>query len=243
MTATNICESPVTKDHLETILQLSLGTEAKLESVDGRIISKGLGFLSDVMIVNLKWNIQNGLPNKVIVKAPTLKNSKEITEQLGAPEVGDEFITAVHEVECKAYNILAKENVIPLPKIYGCWPIRDSNPGVIVMEDLSERAGIISNIAIGLNLNQWKNVVAVLADVHAWSITTKVPWRDEIPGFETLLESFKTVDAMTTNGLRQAKENYPEYFSNVDVEAVAKVQFIRQNSMLANVRLVPNLLM
>jgi len=75
---------------------------------------------------------------------------------------------------------------------------------------------------VGINLNQWKNIMAILADAHAWSMTTEVPWRDDIPGFETVLESFRPADAMALNGIRKAKESYPDYFSHIDAEAVAK---------------------
>jgi hypothetical protein len=174
------------------------------------------------MCVDLTWENDNGLPKRVVVKAPKMDHVNKIVEDIGAPPMDEGFVSSAHKTECIAYNILSQGSPVPIPKVYGCWPITETHPGLIIMEDLTDKAGLIDNLAKGLNLNQWKSIVASLADLHAWSLTTKVPWREQVCGIESLTVIFKGFQEMSEFGLRAAKEKYPEYFADLDEKACLK---------------------
>lgn len=140
-----------------------------------------------------------------------------------AIDVSAQFVPLIHEAECKAYKVLTIENPLPIPKIYGYWLVGKANPGVIIMEDLGERAGIIDNIATGLTFNQWRSIVECLADLHAWSLVTKIPWQQEVAGVESLEEFFKSFTKSIPYSIKLSKEKYPESFSHLDEEKILEV--------------------
>lgn len=227
-----ICNGPITKQHVEEILQEYFKTNAKLAKATGEIISVGLGFTSDVMRVDLEWEIKNGLPKRVIVKAPKIENiaafMEKFTGETGqeATNMSAQFVPLIHEAECKAYKILKTETPLPIPKIYGYWLIGKTNPGVIIMEDLGERAGIVDNIATGLTFSQWRSIVENLADLHAWSMTTEIPWQKDVADITSLEEMFKNFGKTASYSIKLAKEKYPEYFSDLDEEKIVAVSAI-----------------
>jgi len=223
-----ICKGPITKQHLEEILQKYFKTDTKLAKAEGVVISEGLGFTSDVMRVKLEWEVKDGLPVKVIAKAPKLESIAKLMEKFGgetgqeAMDAGAAFVPIIHETECKAYEILKDEMPIPIPIIYGFWLIGKENPGLIVMEDLGDRSMIIENIATGLNYNQWRSIVENLADLHAWSLTTEVPWREKIADINSMAEFFKSFSKTSSVAIKATKEKYPDYFGHVDEEKVVQ---------------------
>jgi len=97
------------------------------------------------------------------------------------------------------------------------------NPGLIVMEDLGDRSMLIENIADGLNINQWRSIVECLADLHAWSLTTEMPWREKIADMTAMEGFYKTFGQSAAIGLKATKEKYPDYFGHVDEEKVLKM--------------------
>uniref|UniRef100_A0A915JYV1 Uncharacterized protein n=1 Tax=Romanomermis culicivorax TaxID=13658 RepID=A0A915JYV1_ROMCU len=152
-------DSPVTKKFLEKCLQDHLHSKATLAKCRATVISKGMGFTSEVTRVWLRWSPEAtatdiNLPEKVIVKAPTIQCfdsllDKAMTndEQKSTMDSGS-IVEMMHKIECDAYKILyrADPRPVPLPLIYS---IREKNPSLIIMEDLEDRAGIIPTIAIG----------------------------------------------------------------------------------------------
>jgi thiamine kinase-like enzyme len=223
-----ICNGPVTKKHLEEILQKYFKTDNKLVKADGVVISEGLGFTSNVIRVKLEWEVKNGLPAKVIVKAPKIDCLNKVMEKVGGKQDQESMdataamVPAIHETECKAYEILKEERPIPIPTIYGYWLVGNENPGLIVMEDLGDRAMLIENVANGLNYNQWQSIVENLADLHAWSLTTETPWREKVGGRDSWSDFIKNFGKNAAPALKSMKEKYPEYFGHVDEEKVLK---------------------
>jgi len=221
-----ICTGPVKRQHLEEILQKYFKTDIKLAKAEGVVISKGLGFTSDVMRVTLEWEVKDGLPTIVIAKAPKIENITALVEKFGgetgqeAVDMSAQFVPMIHETECKAYNILANEKPLPIPEIYGYWLVDEKHPGIIVMEDLGSRAGLISNIADGLTFNQWRSVVENLADLHAWSLTTEIPWREQVADLTSMGEFFKGFSKTAAFSLKSTKEKHPEYFSDLNEEKI-----------------------
>jgi len=124
---------------------------------------------------------------------------------------------------------------LPVPKVYGCCLVTDTKPGLIVMEDMGARAGLIDNIATGLSLNQWRNCLNCLADLHAWSMTTDVPWRDQVTDITTMSDFFKSFQQNAPTQIKMLKETYPEYFSHVDEENVIK-EMVFENLMEKNTK-------
>uniref|UniRef100_A0A915JQK8 Uncharacterized protein n=1 Tax=Romanomermis culicivorax TaxID=13658 RepID=A0A915JQK8_ROMCU len=74
------------------------------------------------------------------------------------------------------------------------------------MEDLEDRAGIISNIAIAVHL----------ARLHAWSLTTSIEWRSILPGQESIMEMFKSFVEMSKSGLKVVMEKFKEELGHID---------------------------
>jgi thiamine kinase-like enzyme len=79
---------------------------------------------------------------------------------------------------------------------------------------------IIDNIADGLNFNQWRSIVENLADLHAWSLTTEVPWREKVADMSNMEEFFKSFTSTVAVAVKACKEKYPEYFGHVNEEKV-----------------------
>lgn len=218
-----LCDSPITKHHLEKIFQEYFHATAKLENVEAEIISKGMGFLSDVMRVKLKWSTENGFPSTVIVKAPKIDYVNKFIDAIGGAKLDDDFVVKVHQAECDAYSII-QNCPIPIPKVYACWPITDTKPGLVVMDDLGDHGGILPSLSDGVTFGQWRNVVMTLADLHAWSLTTDIPWKNKLGTIEGALSKFFLgSDETSAKSLKDVKEKYPEYFGTLNEEAVLKV--------------------
>jgi len=224
-----ICSGPIKRQHLEEILQKYFKTDIKLAKATGIVISKGLGFTSDVMRVTLEWEVKDGLPTIVIAKAPKIENITALMEKFGgetgqgAIDMSAQFVPLIHETECKAYSILSQEKPLPIPEIYGYWLVGEKHPGLIVMEDLGNRAGLINNIADGLTFNQWRSIVENLADLHAWSLTTEIPWREQVADMTSMNEFFKSFSKTAPFAIKTTKEKYPEYFSHLNEEKIIEV--------------------
>lgn len=188
-----------------------------------------MGFTSEVMRVWLEWSKDEhsanvDLPEKVIVKTPMIKCLDFLVDNMmngGQVKWGDEplnsesVVQMIHKTECDAYRILyqADPHPVPLPLIY---LIRDKDPGVIIMEDLDDRAGIISSIAVGLNFGQWKSIAVHLARLHAWSLTTNIEWQSVLPGQEAMLQMFKSFVEMSKTGLKVVTEKFKEELGHID---------------------------
>lgn len=224
----SICQG-ITKRDVEEILQKYFKTSAKLVKAEGEFISKDLGVTSDVTRVELEWTANDGLPTKVIIKVPKPENfTSMMTSFLDknrqqAEAMSSHLVPIFHATECKVYELLARDNPLPIPKVYGSRLVTKTFPGIIVMEDLSERAGMINNITTGLTFNQWRCIAECLADLHAWSLTTDIAWRNQMPDVNSLAEYFKGLVKSAPFAIKQIKEKYPEYFSDLDEKRILEV--------------------
>lgn len=229
-----ICGGPATKSFIERTLQEHFKTNAKLEHADGEVISKGMGFTSDVIRVHLTWSSvgeSNTLPSKVIVKAPKISNMTKLMENFGTPDAASasaQFVPIAHATECRTFDLLSAHHVVPLPKIYGYSLITEKDPGMIIMEDMGDRAGIIENLTDGLSVDQWRSVVETLADLHGWSLNTDEPWRETYPGPETMMAVMKGYMQSAPAIAKHVVEKHPE-LSSVDLEILAEVIFTVQH--------------
>lgn len=224
-----ICDGPITKQHLEEILQKYFKTQTRLTKADGVIISRGLGFTSDVMRIYLEWDVKDGLPVKVIAKAPKIESIGRLNEIYvadpgqDATDMGTRIVSLIHQAECSAYEIFHVHQPIPIPKIYGYWYIDTEHPGLLVMEDMGDKAMVVDNISTGLNLSEWQSVVEHIADLHAWSLTTDIPWRDKVADISLMAEFFKGLNKTASTSIKIVKDKYPEFLGHVDEEKVLKV--------------------
>lgn len=229
-----ICNGPITRQHLEEILQNYFKTKTKLVKAEGQIISEGLGFTSDVMRVKLEWEVNEGLPLKIIAKAPKKESVAKFNKNFGgesdekAKDASAATVLTIHENECKAYEMFKDENPIPLPKIYGFWLMANekNHPGLIVMEDIGDRAMIAENVAEGLNFGQWQSIVETLADLHAWSLSTD-KWKKNVSDVainSSMKDFFQYLCKNASTSIKTAKEKYPDYFGHVDEEKIIEVE-------------------
>jgi len=127
-----------------------------------------------------------------------------------------------HAAECRAYALLSQHDVVPLPKIYGYCLVETDTPGMLVMEDLADRAGHIDNISNGVTVDQRRSVIEALADLHGWSLATDVPWRKDFPGVEMLMGMISSMFGAAEQGLKAVKEKYADYLGHVDVDFILK---------------------
>lgn len=239
-----ICDTSVKVGLLQEFLQSHFGTDSKLIQCDGTVISKGMGFTSEVIRVELLWEPANEkLPSKAIVKAPSTNCLKLIMEQLTImdnnnndqkkPDIAtmEKMIQLIHKAEYDAYTVLQIPETppVPIPRIYG---MRESDPSVIVLEDLGEKSAMIKNIAQGLSIDQWNSISDMLADLHGWSLTTKVPWRKYVRGCETVMVVFKDFIDSSEQNLKTTLAKYGNQLGKIDVELFKKE--VNMNRMFAN---------
>lgn len=136
-------------------------------------------------------------------------------------EVATYMITELHKIECSAYEILTsvKPSPIPIPVIYG---MQLENPPLIIMEDLSGKGCILEAFPV-VPLEACYAVIDCLADLHAWSITTDIPWRKHVQNVEGIIGMFMDVMNPSMHSiLKSTKEQFPAYLGQVDEDLYEK---------------------
>lgn len=139
-----LCGTPITGDYLAKHLKEALGPHAILRSVEGKKIAEGQGYGSNLLRLKLIWEVEDNLPQSVIVKAPTAESMQKLMETMaGTAEENEKMkeamakaMLAVHDNECKFYDLVGKMPPVEMPNCYVALPVMDTAPGMIVLEDL-----------------------------------------------------------------------------------------------------------
>ncbi|KAI1700262.1 ecdysteroid kinase domain-containing protein [Ditylenchus destructor] len=154
---------------------------SKIREVTAKDICGAKGFCSKIYrIVAIFENSNETLEQKisVVMKVFTTDNLSE----WNADEIMMDKVRQLHNIECAAYNYLGNvpKDVLPLPEVYYTQEsdIAASNPGIIIMEDLTEKACMVP-LSKGLSVDQVKNVVGHLAKFHHYLLCgADQSWRD-----------------------------------------------------------------
>jgi len=121
-----------------------------------------------------------------------------------------------HNIECAIYELSGLRDAVPMPRSYGSTPSFEKEPGIIALEDLSDKGIVlpITSFGNGLTPGQLDSILDALASVHAWSVNNTT-WRQSIPSlaefnvFEPMIES-------TLAMLPKSKEMFPDLFKDLD---------------------------
>ncbi|KAH7698431.1 hypothetical protein AAVH_34476, partial [Aphelenchoides avenae] len=98
-----------------------------------------------------------------------------------------------HNGECAFYDAFRHADCIPLPRVWFTRkqnPDDPSQPGVILMEDLSS-AGSVVGIVSTVTVDQTRNVAKCLAGFHAYLLTNAVDASSIVrPGYHFQTEQY-----------------------------------------------------
>jgi len=225
-----ICETPITGEYVAKHMKDVLGPHAILESVDGKRIAIGQGFASHILQLKLTWKEakKDGLPKSIIVKVPGVESVNKIMESLSSGKddvkmkaMMEQMLTNVHKAECDVYDIFGNKPPVPMPKYYVALPVTENAPGMIILEDLTEKGAVPGTFLEGLNLPQVLVAVTEVARLHAWSLTTSTDWKSRIPSLEDREPMMRGLLAPIVAGFKVTKEKYPEDFGSLDLEKLS----------------------
>jgi len=127
------------------------------------------------------------------------------------------------------YLMFGEAPPIAVPKLFVALPISDDAPGMIILEDLSQKATVIPSHVHGMTYPQIVATIIELARMHAWSLTTPVDWHSKISTREERLRKDNFANFGTL--YNKTKEKYPEYFGSINVEKL--VHLTNYESFLA----------
>jgi len=232
-----LCGTNITGNLVQSCLRERFGPQITLDRIETEIFGVNEGFTSRLMKTRLTWSedslkaFPNELPSRVVLKTSFPEAGESMLQHMGVdvqslePEIQQGLLNAAelqHQNECNVYNYLTSQCPIPLVKCYAAVPAKENvHSGLIVMEDLSDRAAVISDIGSGLNYAQCMAGVTALVDLHAWCLTTDVPWEKQ---FFRLEERKELVDTVLYVGalrpsLHLVKETY-EQFASIDIDKI-----------------------
>jgi aminoglycoside/choline kinase family phosphotransferase len=136
----------VTADWLSDVLN------DEIRSASPTQIGQGIGLLGDIYRVELD---SNSSPASVVVKLPSsFEENRAQGVSLG-----------MFEAEIRFYNEIAHEATVGLPKVFHTDIVPGTADFVIIMEDLTDLTMVQQSI--GMNVEQAKAAVQVLASIHA----------------------------------------------------------------------------
>lgn len=200
-----------------------------ISGVDAKVLGDQ-GYTSTVMRVCLTWsqleedNINDHSPpippKSVVIKAlgnagfdtfsdPSLR---EQLEKLRAD------ILLAHNVECTIYTLDELADHIPMARCYAAVKDSAQGPGLLILEDLTERATVIARTKVfgdSVNSDQLENLLDVLTTLHAWSLNTSTTWQNHVgsmaknPVMGTFIDNVRM-------SLPLATTQYPDLFKAVE---------------------------
>lgn len=194
----------------------------QLKRVEAKIIGDGQGFTSKIMRVNLEWS--------QIAEDTTLPPKSVIVKVIGSQAVTDMFdmdpvevekmkkqVEQIHNIECAIYGLDEFSKTLNLPICYFMARNTTDQPGIIILEDLGDRAAAMTprQIGVGLNDAQLDQMIDALATLHSWSVNTTVDWRSDVPSFEGL-GIMQNLFVQLAGMYEKTKATYPHAFDGVD---------------------------
>ncbi|KRZ94943.1 putative oxidoreductase -like protein, partial [Trichinella sp. T8] len=239
----NLCKSSVTGWDIYEALKDYFKFDSNnchLLSLTATSIGEHTGFLSYLIQVQLQWACQQrcnsevvNLPNSVIVKMLEEKRWERVLQRVQSSLKGKSNpLPVMHNVECTVYKLFTDHAVnVPVPKCYACWPVGCDKPPIIIMEDLNNDGRTV-NLSSGLKFEQLLELAGALAQLHAWSLTTDVDWKTNLPTSETLLAGIEQYFDNISDKVDEIVHSYSQYFSSVNVEKVKEMLNLKSISKM-----------
>ncbi|KFD48732.1 hypothetical protein M514_10362 [Trichuris suis] len=233
---------------VETELNRKFGVSRTLHSYHGELIGQGYGSICKIYLLKLQWDDEIGeekaiLPASVVLKVPRTKDHSELVnkfarmaeEERSNEGIGPaQHIPKFHNNEVNAYAMFMGESKPPIP-IPACFYARkatDEVQGMLLLEDLTDKAALIDDISSGMNLAKVMDVASILAKLHSWCLTTKVEWKNRFTRIFGNVEEATRFRQFLSNGLAQLKKEYPDRFGHVDDQVVLRYLDIQRWSAL-----------
>jgi len=226
-----ICETPITGHIIAKLMREALGPHAILRSLEAKRIGIGQGIISSLIQLKLEWepSEENHLPATVIAKLSNAEESVQRRSEKSTVRSPEEFekkeafqarkINGFHDAECEVYRMFGKSPPLAIPKFFTASSLEGYDKlGIIILEDLSEKATVIPSFVDGMTYPQILATVKELAHMHAWSLTTSIDWRSKILSIEEKENEQKDRLKNLAARYSKTKEKYPEYFGSIDVE-------------------------
>lgn len=223
----NLCGTFLTGSKILSLLRSSPQAHVnghKLETVEASVIGDGQGFCSKILRIHLKWstgknNSNPPPPQSIVIKVIGSTSTGEIFDTMGAEEAAKIInqIRRIHDVECAVYDLDELSTVMNLPICYFRLLNTADQPGIMALEDLSDRAVSIpaKQFGIGINKAQMDQMLEAQSTLHAWSVNTSVDWRRTIPKDEHFV-MMSSICNQLPGMYEKSKESYPHAFENVD---------------------------
>ncbi|KRY59554.1 putative oxidoreductase -like protein, partial [Trichinella britovi] len=208
----NLCKSSVTGWDIYEALKDYFKFDSNnchLLSLTATSIGEHTGFLSYLIQVQLQWACQQrcnsevvNLPNSVIVKMLEEKRWERVLQRVQS-------------------SLKGKSN--PLPVMH--------NVECTVYKLFTDHA---VNVPVPKCYACWPllELAGALAQLHAWSLTTDVDWKTNLPTSETLLAGIEQYFDNISDKVDEIVHSYSQYFSSVNVEKVKEMLNLKSISKM-----------
>lgn len=197
----------------------------QLVNVEAVVIGENQGFTSKILRVTLKWSDASAdMPKTVVVKVIGSTAMDQMLQHMPKEKIDAfyEQLRHAHNIECKIYDLEGLKKIVPMPVCYGKIESKDGKPGIMVLEDLGDRAVVLpmTSWPEGLTPGQAGQVLESLASVHAWSVN-HTEWRKEIPS----LKEFNVLEPLVESLVGmfpQSKKLFPDLFKDMTLERLTE---------------------
>ncbi|VDO97240.1 unnamed protein product [Soboliphyme baturini] len=207
---------------LEMVVQDTLRPMGDVRCVSVSPVDSMKRPLSSISRVRLRWPdepLDHEFPTSIIVKVAMPSKDHEASQPIRISTL----IRRAHNVECLAYALFAKDPPIPVPRCFANQIMNATQPGYLILDDLSGTAAAVEDLSVGVNGEQLKNVAAALARLHAWSCKNGKTILPRIPCFSDWLEFYASWFKRLRFALNKVKLLYPSYFSNMNINTVCQL--------------------
>ncbi|CDW53802.1 Protein NHR-246, isoform a [Trichuris trichiura] len=197
---------------------------AKLTSMSVKAFGSDMGMVGLLFKATLEWDPADPqLPTSLVIKLPRMGTKSNLVEQLEKETENDlfasNFLDVTHNVEVQVYDIFDSLEFPPVP-IARCFMREkmnlDTKRGIIVLEDLSQKAVQLEDLSTSLTVGQLHSIASALADLHSWCITTEIDWKSPFADADERIKKIDNIQPMVSNGLEWLKSNYEKRMIHKD---------------------------
>uniref|UniRef100_A0A5S6R0K3 CHK domain-containing protein n=1 Tax=Trichuris muris TaxID=70415 RepID=A0A5S6R0K3_TRIMR len=205
-------------------------TSSELISMSVEAFGSNMGMVALLFKATLQWQPPNKeLPRSLVIKLPRIGTRSQLVETIeketGNASFASEFLDVSHDVEVQLYDMFQRLEQPPMP-IARCYMMEKMNVttkrGIIVLEDLSQKAVQLDDISTSLTVGQLFSVASAVADLHSWCLTTTTDWKSDLANTEQKLKKFENIQSMVSSGFKWLKANYADRMVHKDFSLALK---------------------